>query len=60
MDFIILGLFYWIFDAFFPDEGRSNREEADLAAGFFFGTADWENDQKSNPVNSDYDDGPDW
>ncbi len=40
-------------------KAKKNNENEDLKA-FFFGTYPLEREDKSNPVNDDYDQGPNW
>ncbi len=57
VDLICLGFMY----LFFPNK-QNDRDDTENAAAYFFGSANIEKSRndKSEPVNSDYDNGPDW
>ena len=61
MDFLITGFLLWIVNLFkvptYSNQNRNNDMES--GAAYFFGSEDF-HCKDSEPINREYDDGPDW
>jgi len=65
MDFLTLGFLYWVWNIFAKvmkiDDGRSNLSDTEHGAAYFFSSDHFNSNKgKSESMNREHDDGPNW